>query len=162
MRFVTFAPAPGVERFGLVLAYGNMIDLEGAFAASLARELPTDRALALAHAMAPPNAQDFISTGRIALDAAKQAQRFAEEQGGAVKGPRGEKIVFAASDVTLLAPVPRPRKFIAAGKNYFEPPDEMGRPPTPGGNLVERTRRAPGIRSGITGSPPAGRSATAA
>jgi acylpyruvate hydrolase len=128
MRFVTFAPAPGVERFGLVLANGNIIDLEGAFAASLARELPTDRALALAHAMAPPNAQDFISTGRIALDAAKQAQRFAEEQGGAVKGPRGEKIVFAASDVTLLAPVPRPRKFIAAGKNYFEHQDEMGRP----------------------------------
>jgi 2-keto-4-pentenoate hydratase/2-oxohepta-3-ene-1,7-dioic acid hydratase in catechol pathway len=128
MRFVTFAPAPGVERFGLVLANGNIIDLEGAFAASLARELPTDRVLALAHAMAPPNAQDFISTGRIALDAAKQAQRFAEEQGGAVKGPRGEKIVFAASDVTLLAPVPRPRKFIAAGKNYFEHQDEMGRP----------------------------------
>jgi 2-keto-4-pentenoate hydratase/2-oxohepta-3-ene-1,7-dioic acid hydratase in catechol pathway len=30
--------------------------------------------------------------------------------------------------VTLLAPVPRPRKFIAAGKNYFEHQDEMGRP----------------------------------
>jgi acylpyruvate hydrolase len=128
MRFVTFAPAPGIERFGLVLANGNIIDLEGAFAASLARELPTDRALALARAMAPPDAQGFISTGRIALDAAKQAQRFAEEQGGAIKGPRGEKIVFAASDVTLLAPVPRPRKFIAAGKNYFEHQDEMGRP----------------------------------
>jgi len=128
MRFVTFAPTPGVERFGLVLANGNIIDLEGAFAASLARELPADRALALAHAMAPPNAQDFISTGRIALDAARQAQRFAEEQGGAVRGPRGEKLVFAASDVTLLAPVPRPRKFIAAGKNYFEHQDEMGRP----------------------------------
>lgn len=128
MRFVTFAPAPGIERFGLVLANGNIIDLEGAFAASLARELPADRALALAHAMAPPNAQDFISTGRIALDAARQAQRFAEEQGGVARGPRGEKLVFAASEVSLLAPVPRPRKFIAAGKNYFEHQDEMGRP----------------------------------
>jgi 2-keto-4-pentenoate hydratase/2-oxohepta-3-ene-1,7-dioic acid hydratase in catechol pathway len=128
MRFVTFAPAAGIERFGLVLPNGTIIDLEGAVAANFARELPTDRALALAHAMAPPNAQDFISNGRIALDAAKQAQHFAEEQGGAIKGPRGEKIVFAAGDVTLLAPVPRPRKFIAAGKNYFEHQDEMGRP----------------------------------
>ncbi len=128
MRFVTFAPAPGIERFGLVLANGNIVDIEGACAALLAREFPLDRALVLAHAMAPPNAQDFISTGRFALDAAHQALLFAEEQGEAIRGPRGEKIVFAASDVTLLAPVPRPRKFIAAGKNYFEHQDEMGRP----------------------------------
>src|SRR5579863_3223354 len=115
MRFVTFAPAPSIERFGLVLANGNILDLEGGFAASLAREFPIDRARALAQAMAPPNAQDFIATGRIALDAARQAQRFAEEQGGTPKGPRGEKIVFAPGEVSLLAPVPRPRKFIAAG-----------------------------------------------
>lgn len=128
MRFVTFAPAPGIERFGLVLRDGDIVDLEGGFAASLARDYPIDRALALAHAMAPPNAQDFIATGRIALDAARQAQRFAEEQRDAAKGPRGEKILFAPGEVQLLAPVPRPRKFIAAGKNYFEHQDEMGRP----------------------------------
>lgn len=128
MRFVTYAPAPSVERFGLVLGNGSILDLEGAFAASLAREFPVDRALALAHAMAPPNAQDFIATGRIALDAARQAQAFATKQGSAIRGPRGEKILFTATEVTLLAPVPRPRKFIAAGKNYFEHQDEMGRP----------------------------------
>ncbi|HLI23292.1 MAG TPA: fumarylacetoacetate hydrolase family protein [Stellaceae bacterium] len=128
MRFVTFAPAAGIERFGLVLAAGNILDIEGGFAASLARDYPVDRALALAHAMAPPNAQDFIATGRIALDAARQAQRFAEEQSGTAKGPRGEKILFAPGEVAILAPVPRPRKFIAAGKNYFEHQDEMGRP----------------------------------
>ncbi|HVA15337.1 MAG TPA: fumarylacetoacetate hydrolase family protein [Stellaceae bacterium] len=128
MRFVTFAPSPNVERFGLVLGNGNILDLEGAFAASLLCEIPIDRALALAQAMAPPSAQDFIATGRIALDAARQAQRFADEQSGNIKGPRGETIVFAPGEVTLLAPVPRPRKFIAAGKNYFEHQNEMGRP----------------------------------
>lgn len=128
MRFVTFAPAPDIERFGLVLADGDILDLEGGFAATLVREFPVDRARALARAMAPPNAQDFIATGRIALDAARQAQRFAEEQRDAARGPRGEKIVFAPGEVSLLAPVPRPRKFIAAGKNYFEHQDEMGRP----------------------------------
>jgi 2-keto-4-pentenoate hydratase/2-oxohepta-3-ene-1,7-dioic acid hydratase in catechol pathway len=128
MRFVTFAPAPGIERFGLVLANGAIVDIEGACAAMLAREFPLDRALVLAHAMAPPNAQDFIATGRFALDAAHQALLFTEEHGGAIKGPHGEKIAFAPSEVTLLAPVPRPRKFIAAGKNYFEHQDEMGPP----------------------------------
>jgi 2-keto-4-pentenoate hydratase/2-oxohepta-3-ene-1,7-dioic acid hydratase in catechol pathway len=80
--------------------------------------------------MAPPDAQSFIANGRIALDAARQALQFAEEQAssGALHGPRGETIVFAAGEVQLLAPVPRPRKFIAAGKNYFEHQDEMGRP----------------------------------
>src|SRR5579875_3657649 len=113
MRFVTFAPAAGIERFGLVLAAGNILDIEGGFAASLARDYPVDRALALAHAMAPPNAQDFIATGRIALDAARQAQRFAEEQSGTAKGPRGEKIFSAPGEAATLAPGPRPGKFTA-------------------------------------------------
>jgi hypothetical protein len=29
MRFVTFAPTANVERFGLVLGSGNILDLEG-------------------------------------------------------------------------------------------------------------------------------------
>jgi 2-keto-4-pentenoate hydratase/2-oxohepta-3-ene-1,7-dioic acid hydratase in catechol pathway len=130
MRFVTFAPAPSIERFGVLLTDGRILDIEGGFAALLARDIPADRALALARAMAPPDAQSFIANGRIALDAARQALQFAEEQAGsgALHGPRGETIVFAQSEVRLLAPVPRPRKFIAAGKNYFEHQDEMGRP----------------------------------
>lgn len=130
MRFVTFAPAPSIERFGVLLADGRILDVEGGFAALLARDLPPDRSLALARAMAPPDAQDFIANGRIALDAARQALQFAEEQArsGTLHGPRGETIVFAQNEVRLLAPVPRPRKFIAAGKNYFEHQDEMGRP----------------------------------
>ncbi len=131
MRFVTFAPSPGIERFGVLMADGRVLDLEGGFAVKLAQELPVDRALALACTMAPPDAQNFIATGRIALDAARQALQFAEDgtrAGATVKGPRGETIVFAANEVRLLAPVPRPRKFIAAGKNYFEHQDEMGRP----------------------------------
>ncbi len=128
MRFVTFAPAPGIERFGLVLADGGILDVEGGFAALLAREIPVDRALALAHAITPPDAQRFIANGGIALDAARRTLEFAATSSGTLKGPRGEKILFTADEVTLLAPVPRPRKFIAAGKNYFEHQDEMGRP----------------------------------
>jgi 2-keto-4-pentenoate hydratase/2-oxohepta-3-ene-1,7-dioic acid hydratase in catechol pathway len=131
MRFVTFEPKPAIERFGVLLGDGRILDCEAGVAAALAREVPADRAAALAHAMAPPNAQDFIANGRIALDAARRALQFAEEEsraGRALAGPRGETIAFALGEVKLLAPVPRPRKFIAAGKNYFEHQDEMGRP----------------------------------
>src|SRR6185312_4332333 len=129
MRFVTFEPKPAIERFGVLLGDGGILDCEAGVAAALAREVPADRARALAHAMAPPNAQDFIANGRIALDAARRALQFAEEEsraGRALAGPRGETIAFALGEVKLLAPVPRPRKFIAAGKNYFEHQDEMG------------------------------------
>src|SRR5579864_188424 len=130
MRFVTFAPAPSIERFGVLLGNGHILDIEGGFATLLAREVDIDRARALAHAMTPPDAQNFIATGEIALAAARRAAQFAEEQArsGTLRGPRGEKTVFAPDEVKLLAPVPRPRKFIAAGKNYFEHQDEMGRP----------------------------------
>jgi len=131
MRFVTFVPAAGIERFGALLQDGRILDLEGGSATRLAQAVPVDRALALAHAITPPNAQDFIANGAVALDAARQALQFAEERlrsGAPLQGPRGETITFAQNAVQLLAPVPRPRKFIAAGKNYFEHQDEMGRP----------------------------------
>jgi 2-keto-4-pentenoate hydratase/2-oxohepta-3-ene-1,7-dioic acid hydratase in catechol pathway len=125
MRFVTFETEAGAERFGALLADGRILDLEGGSAARLAREMPIDRAYALARAITPPEARAFIANGAIALDAARQTLRHAEAADGALAGPRGEPIAFAPSDVRLRAPVPRPRKFIAAGKNYFAHQQEM-------------------------------------
>ena len=128
MRFVTFAPSPGIERFGIVLPDRRIADLEGLAAAALAREMPAGRAREIAGALAPPDAQRFIEGGRVSLDAARSALAFAAEcavRGDAPRGPAGERIVFAESEVRLLAPVPRPRKFIAAGKNYFAHQQEM-------------------------------------
>jgi acylpyruvate hydrolase len=138
MRFVTFE-TNGIERFGLVLGDGRIVDLEGACAARLAREVPVDRALALAHALTPPEARAFIATGRMALDAARQALQFADAtlaSGAALQGPCGETILFAPEQVRLLAPVPRPRKFIAAGKNYFSHQQEMQQRAAPTGPQV--------------------------
>ncbi|MGH7036056.1 MAG: hypothetical protein ACREFL_20210, partial [Stellaceae bacterium] len=90
MRFVTFEPGAEIERFGIVLGDGRILDVEGGVAAALAREVPVDRARKLAHAMAPPNAQDFIANGRIALDAAKRALQLADEEsraGRTLSGP---------------------------------------------------------------------------
>ena len=127
MRFVTFETNQ-VDRFGLQLGDGRVLDLEGAHAALLARTVPLDRAVALARAITPPEARAFIANGAIALDAARDTLRFAESAlaaGEAPRGPRGETIVFPPTECRLKAPVPRPRKFIAAGKNYFAHQQEM-------------------------------------
>ena len=124
MRFVTFAPSPGIERFGVQLADGRIADLEGSFAALLARDIFRDRARAIAREMAPANVMAFLEGGEICLDAARRAKAFAEANGNAT-GPRGEKILFQLGEITLKAPLPRPRKFIAAGKNHLSHQKEM-------------------------------------
>src|ERR1700722_4601654 len=116
MRFVTFEIG-GADRFGLQLDDGRILDLQGAYAALLARDIPADRAVALARAITPSEARAFIANGSIALEAARATQRFAEAAGTGLTGPRGEIIVHAAGAVRLKPPVPKPRKFIAAGKN---------------------------------------------
>jgi acylpyruvate hydrolase len=124
MRFVTFAPSPGIERFGVQLTDGRIADLEGSFAALLARDISRDRARGIACEMAPANAIAFIEGGEICLDAARRAKAFVEANGSAT-GPRGEKILFQPGEITLKAPLPRPRKFIAAGKNHLSHQKEM-------------------------------------
>ena len=122
MRFVTYE-RNGVDRFGILTEDGRVLDLEGATAARLARDVPLDRALVLARALAPPEARAFIANGALGLDAARRALDFAAA--GEPQGPRGEPILYARGSVRLKAPVPRPRKFIAAGKNYFAHQQEM-------------------------------------
>lgn len=124
MRFVTFE-TKGHDRFGLLLGDGRILDLEAGYATLLAHDVPFDRAIALARAIAPSEARAFIANGSIALDAARAALRFAESAGAALAGPHGETIAFAPGAIRLKAPVPSPRKFIAAGKNYFAHQQEM-------------------------------------
>ncbi len=136
MRFVTYETA-GLARFGMLLEGSRILDVEGGFAALLARELPAHRARALAAAMAPPDAVAFIEGGTISLDAARRARDFAERElaGGCTpEGPSGETILFAPDAVKLAAPL-RPRNFIAAGKNYWSHQQEMQR--SPGSNAPE-------------------------
>ena len=138
MRFVTFEPMPSVPRFGFVVRDGRIADVEGAFTVCLAQDIPAERARALARAMTPPDAQAFIEGGDVSLDAARRAQGFVEAalaSGRVPTGPRGERIVFDAGAVTLKAPI-RPRKFIAAGKNYYAHQQEMQRTDNPQGPRV--------------------------
>jgi 2-keto-4-pentenoate hydratase/2-oxohepta-3-ene-1,7-dioic acid hydratase in catechol pathway len=135
MRFVTFERNGG-DRFGLMLGDGRIVDLEAGYATLLVRDLPSDRAVALARAITPSEARAFIANGSIALEAARATQRFAEAAGVSLTGPHGEAIVFAAGSVRLKSPVPKPRKFIAAGKNYFSHQQEMQQRADPNGPQV--------------------------
>jgi 2-keto-4-pentenoate hydratase/2-oxohepta-3-ene-1,7-dioic acid hydratase in catechol pathway len=128
MRFVTFEPAPGLRRFGFLAENGRIVDVEGAYAALLARTLPADRALRMASVMAPADALAFIEGGAICLDAARQARDAVEEdfaRNTAPTGPNGEAIDFDPARVTICAPLQRPRNFIASGKNFNDHLNEM-------------------------------------
>lgn len=128
MRFATFELKSGAERFGFVAENGSIVDLEGAFAAKLAADIPVPKALDLASVMAPPDAQSFIEGGETCIAAGKAAKSFVDSalaSGKTPNGPRGEAIVHAQDAIRIKAPIPRLRKFIAAGKNYFAHQMEM-------------------------------------
>jgi len=98
MRFVTYNRKDAGERVGIVLADGRIADFDGA-----------------------ADMQSLIEGGKAGLDAAKAALADAEKAGG------GANFLFAADDVALQAPLPRPHKIIAAGKNFSDHSAEMGR-----------------------------------
>jgi len=107
MRLVTYRPsAAAAARLG-ALADGLVIDMERIGAAA---------GVALPAAML-----DFIDLGAPALDAARDLlARFARAWPVGAASP--------ASDVRLLAPIPRPRKNIfGIGLNYVEHVEESGR-----------------------------------
>ena len=128
MRFVTFETEGMIERFGFLSEAGRVVDLEGAYAAVLATELPVERACRLAAEMAPPDALAFVESGKIGLRAAREAKAAADAAARTdqpLTGPRGETIDFSAEAVRFKAPFPRPRNFIACGKNFDDHLVEM-------------------------------------
>ena len=129
MKFVSFDQSTfPTTRFGVVLDDGRIVDVESACTTMLAQQMPVDAARERARMLAPHDALAFISRGDEGVAAAQQVIGFLSERhrdGSPVQGLNGEQIVFDASDVSLRAPVRRPRKFIAAGKNFRDHMAEM-------------------------------------
>lgn len=128
MRFVTYELIPGMERLGFLTSRGHVVDLEGAFAGKLAAQIPREKACDLAATLTPPEILAFLDGGDVCMDAARQALTFVERKisdGKIPTGPSGEKIVLERSDVSLKAPLPRPRKLVCAGKNFLDHSKEM-------------------------------------
>jgi 2-keto-4-pentenoate hydratase/2-oxohepta-3-ene-1,7-dioic acid hydratase in catechol pathway len=104
MKLVTFQVPQGGrtrESIGAVLSGDRVLDLSAA-----SSSIPPDMVL-------------FLEMGPSGL---AEARRLAEAAGGSARAPA----VLALSEVRLLAPVPRPRKFIHAGRNFHAHLEESG------------------------------------
>jgi acylpyruvate hydrolase len=118
----------GRERLGFITSSSLIADLEAAFAVKLSAELPREKACDLAAELAPKDILSFIDGGDLCMEAAMQAFLFVEgeiSKGNTTKNLLGENFLFKPEEITLKAPLPRPRKMICAGKNFTDHLKEM-------------------------------------
>jgi len=122
MKLATFVPRDAQSpdsAIGAVVG-DRVIDLNYAYARCL-REVEDElRAYELASARIPRDMIGFLQGGDKALEAARRTLVFVAERARNGKGLRGERLSYALSEVRLLAPIARPGKILAAGKNYAE------------------------------------------
>ncbi|MBO0682104.1 MAG: fumarylacetoacetate hydrolase family protein, partial [Candidatus Dormibacteraeota bacterium] len=115
MKLVTFevrTPVGPFRRIGAVLddelsPEARVADLTSGYAARLAEE-GEPRASEAAEALLPPDMLGYLEGGEAARRRAEQVLELVRQHGSAA-GPRGETLVFRASEVRILSPVPRPR-----------------------------------------------------
>ena len=99
-----------------------MVDLNTACAASFRDqgEPAYDR---MANARVPPDMRALFEGGDRALDAAREALEFAQNQGADLKGPSGDAVFHVAADIRLKAPI-KPLKFFHTAGNFREHHEE--------------------------------------
>ena len=113
MRLVTFEPAPGCQRLGILV--GDYV-VDAALASAGCE--PTARAGA---PTLPDDMMEFLNRGDAAIKTAERVARWAT---GKLKGARkeikveGQKVSYKKTEVRLLAPVPRPPKILCLAINY--------------------------------------------
>ena len=131
MKLATFEveTAVGPQRRVGVPDDGEYVDVTAACAAALEADGEADP-VGIAETHAPSNMIEFLRRGERAREAAADALAYARET-DEERGPTGGKLRFAASEVDLLAPVPRPnslRDFMVFEEHVHnamgeEPPD---------------------------------------
>jgi 2-keto-4-pentenoate hydratase/2-oxohepta-3-ene-1,7-dioic acid hydratase in catechol pathway len=121
MKLATYRPAdPQSPAAGIgAVVDDRLVDLNYAFASYLFRVLGESRARALAGARIPRDMVTFLRGGPAALADAGLAVRYAEDN-RAERGIDGERLSYVLDEVRLLAPISRPGKILAAGKNYAD------------------------------------------
>jgi 2-keto-4-pentenoate hydratase/2-oxohepta-3-ene-1,7-dioic acid hydratase in catechol pathway len=101
MRFATFAvdTALGpVERVGVAVDGGRLLDLNATYAGLLRERVEPGRAQALADAVVPTDLVALLGNGSVATDAVAEA----------LDADEGAAVHHLLDDVHLLAPLPRP------------------------------------------------------
>lgn len=113
----TQSPQPGI---GAVTDAG-ILDLTYGYARYL-REIEGEaRAYELAAARIPRDMTGFLQGGSRAMQAARRTVEFvAGSAPSDGRGISGERVCYRLDEVRLLAPIARPGKILAAGKNYAD------------------------------------------
>jgi acylpyruvate hydrolase len=126
MRLITFAHR-GTQRVGLLEAE-QVIDVNRAYAAFLAHD-GNLRAGAMADALVPAEMVGVLQGGEPTLAAIRTAATYVRESLGSREQAsvlRHSGVVFASTEVTVKAPLPRPGKLILLGLNYRDHAEETG------------------------------------
>ena len=113
MRLVTYRPAPGCERLGIIVD-GHVVD---AALASAACE-PTVNA---GTPTLPCDMMTFLDEGDAAIEVAKRVASWAANElkrSGKVTACNGETISYERANVRVGAPVPRPQRILCLAVNY--------------------------------------------
>jgi acylpyruvate hydrolase len=121
MKLVTYRPVtpqhPG-SRVGVLVGDG-VVDANYAYALSRYRSGDDVSDRSLVDAVVPADMLGLLARGERALERVRSAVDEAERD-GAAQGASGERILYAEAEVQLLAPILRPGKILAAGKNYAD------------------------------------------
>jgi 2-keto-4-pentenoate hydratase/2-oxohepta-3-ene-1,7-dioic acid hydratase in catechol pathway len=110
MRLASFAVATssagGATRLGLLVDDDTLLDLNAAYAALIAPQLSLDRARTVVDAVLPPDMLGFLDCGSLGREAAEnvRATEFDVEH-----NPFGQRLRYRLDEITVLAPLPRPR-----------------------------------------------------
>jgi len=112
MKLVTFevpTQVGQIQRIG-AMHQNKIIDLNMGYARYLAEKHGNSEAYELASAMLPPDMMAFLRSGEEGKGKAELTVDYVtkSQTKDSLFGPRGEKIVYEASEVKLKAPVPRP------------------------------------------------------
>lgn len=109
MRLVTYQPAAGIQRLGLLMS-GKVVDLalaRDAYLSATKRDIP----------IIPPDMMTFLAQGGFAIKAAEQIVDWINTTGGKDR-IRKDLASYDVESVRLCAPVPRPSKILCLGLNY--------------------------------------------
>jgi acylpyruvate hydrolase len=126
MRLVTFEPAPGCDRLGVLIA-DNVVDLAlagGAYEKETGKKMSS----------LPPDMMAFLNGGDSAIKAAGAVAEWCQQQmekTGQVKTAADDVISYDAKKVRVRAPVPRPPKILCLALNYQAHASEGGNPDLP-------------------------------
>ena len=123
MKLATYSPKIAQShRPSIGAAMGDqIIDLPYAYARYLREVEGEVRAYELADGRIPGDMIGFLQGGEKAIDAARRTVEFVKNlKNKDTKGISGEKLIYAQDDVKILAPIARPGKILAAGKNYAD------------------------------------------